>query len=322
MENRSFLIIPNWFYPNNLGDNLLSTFIPKLIKLERPNCPLTVYAVGQLAEVMKDNPYVDRVVFPPNSIIGNYNYWKDRAIGLNSNKQDGVYLVFAENHINLWKFWNINFDFLQYHPTANLITVNFLLQLGLEKYLWKEVDLFPFLINRKPQESKTLGIVPATKLAGRPNPHPGCNGIGYRFNGDSGYSWQAFVDEIRQLDSSIKILEFSKEFLDFGDEHVGHLPWKELGKEAGRPRVTVLSDGGMHHVFNAINREVILLGAQTINKPEFFQTKNSTVYKDLHKCGCPIRNLTGWPDLLNSCGKSCEELDPTKLAERVVKDFF
>ena len=190
-------------------------------------------------------------------------------------------------------------------------------------------DLFPKIYIDQPEvEEKTLGIVPAHKKSyANPTPHPGCDGDGLRFNGDQGESWESFVGEMRSLVPDIKIMEFSKKPLGFGDVHIGHLPWKDLAVEACKPRVSVLADGGMHHVFNSQDRDLVLIAAQTINKLPHYRSKNTKLYWDLHskcmsRCGDHIRKLKGWDGLTEICDHSCETVDPIKLAQYVYRDFF
>jgi len=324
--NEIILYIPRWLYPNNLGDSIHSFFIPKIIKKAHPDCKLTVVTFGELIDLMKRNPYVDSVRMPFPREIGSYTQWKEYAFS--KEKITGQYAVFAEWHPKLWSYWNAHFNQFSDHPSANLLTVNSLLQLGMERFLFDGSNLHTSLdLNQIQKEPKTLGIVPATKLSGRSTPHPGCDGVGFRFNGDNGESWRLFVETIKKLDSSIHIVEYSHENFGFGDEHVPHMNWSDLIDQCKRPKVAVLSDGGMHHVFNLINADVVLLGAQKINKPCFFKMSNAVYYKDLHnecenRCYNNIRNLTGWPDLGKSCDLSCQKVNPESLAEKIYFSYF
>lgn len=320
------LYIPRWFYPNNLGDSIHSFFIPKVIKKAHPDCKLTIITFGDLINLMRNNPYVDEVRAPNPLEIKSYDFWKNYAF--RKEKIHNQYAVFAEWHPKLWDYWNTHFDQFVNHPSANLLTVNSLLQLGMENFLFDGSDLHTIL--PKPQELKNalcLGIVPATKLSGRPTPHPGCDGIGFRFNGDNGESWKLFTQTIKKLNPNIHIIEYSYENFGFGDEHVPHMEWLSLASQCCRPKVAVMSDGGMHHMFNLVGTDVVLLGAQKINKPCFFKMKNAKYYKDLHgkcesNCDNVVRNLKGWPDLSKSCNNSCEQVDPISLANKIYLDYL
>ena len=324
-----YLVIPRWFYPHNLGDSVHWTFAPTVLKKEYPNSKLVVFTHGELIEVLKDNPLVDEVHPPTLDLVADYDFWKTEALTGRKRLPPNMFTLFAEHHPKVWSYWSENFDFLYKHPTANLVSVNSLLQLGMEKYLYDGTDLFPKIyIDKAPREDKTLAIVPAEKVSfANPGPHLGCDGKGFRFNGDKGESWRSFVDEIKRLDATIKIVEYSKDFLGLGDEHVGHLPWKQLAYEASKVRVGVLSDGGMHHLFHSQETPVVLLSAQTINKFYHYSTKSSTDYPELYsecleKCGSTIRRLASWDTLNETCDHSCEKVDPLLLAQKVYKDFF
>ena len=330
--DRIDLIIPRWFYPANLGDSVHWSFAPTVIKKKYPDSFLTVVTMGELVDIMRDNPLVDQVATPEQvqgNIIGNPQFWARQANHGRPDIPDNMYVLFAEHHPDTWRYWNEHYDFLYEHPTANLLYLNSLLQLGMEEYLYDGTDLFPKIFIDKPEtEPKTLGIVPAFKISpANPGPHPGCDGVGYRFNGDNGESWRSFVDTIKELDPEIKIVEFSKDPLGFGDKHIGHLPWKHLAAEAAKCRVAVLSDGGMHHIFNSQDKDIVLLAAQTINKLHHYANKNTTLYWDLHdkcmtRCGEQMRKLTCWNDMNVTCDKSCNKVDPVLLAHKVREDFF
>lgn len=323
--NEITLYIPRWFYPYNLGDSVHSFFAPKIIKKHHKDCKLTVVTVGELKSLLSLNEYVDNVRDPINEELGGYEAWK--SYSFSDKKVNSMYSIFAEWHPKLWKYWNDNFDYFYKHPTANILTVNTLLQLGMTQYLFDGTDLHTKVYPKINKENKSLGIVPATKLAGRSSPHPGCDGIGLRFNGDNGESWKAFVKRIKQLDQSIKIIEYSDKNFGFGDEHVPHMNWIDLKDQCARPRVSVMSDGGMHHVFNLVGTDVVLIGAQKINKPYFFKMGNAKFYEKLHddcisRCYNNIRNLSGWKDLGSICDNSCQKVDPIKLADKVFEDYF
>jgi hypothetical protein len=313
-----YLVIPRWFYPHNLGDSVHWTFAPTLLKKEYPNSKLCVITVGELAEVMKDNPLVDEVLLPDQNLVGTFEFWRNESINGGENLPKNMFLLFAERHPDCWDYWNEHFDKLYKHPTANLLYLNSVLQLGMEKYLYDGTDLFPkIFIDKPPVEEKTLAIVPAHKLSfANPSAHPGCDGQGFRFNGDNGESWRAFVDEIKRLDSGINIVEYSKDFLGLGEAH-----------EAAKCKVAVLADGGMHHIFNSQDKDIVLLAAQTINKLYHYASKNTTLYWDLHqkchsRCSEQMRKLRSWEDMNVTCDHSCESVDPIKLANYVHRDFF
>lgn len=320
-----YLYIPRWFYPNNLGDSIHSFFAPKVIKKKYPRCILEVVTHGELVDLMKINPYVDIVRQESPFEIGSRQQWETFAMG--QNPQPNIFTLFAEWHPRLWEFWNENFDEFVNHPTANVLTVNSLLQLGMEDLLFDGTDFYTPLDLGIEREKKTLGIVPATKLSGKSTPHPGCDGQGFRFNGDDGASWRTFVNTIKSLDKNIYIIEYSPKNLGLGDEHIGELPWPELLKQVSRPSVSIMTDGGLHHAFNIVQSPLVFLSSQQISKESHLMLGNGRFYPELHakcmsRCYNKLRTLTGWEDLNNTCDKSCQTVDPKILAEKVFKDYF
>jgi len=319
------LVIPRWFYPYNLGDSIHSFFAPKVIKYTHPDCKLNVFTTGELVNLMKLNPYVDEV--SNASIQGSYSFWRSWAFA-KTKPDKNTYCIFADWHPKVWDFWNENFDYLSQHNSANILTVNSLLELGMESTLFEDVDFnTPINLGDIPVEENTIGIVPATKLSGKPIPHTGCDGLGFRFNGDNGESWRKFVDTLRSMNGEIKIVEFSPINLGFGDEHVGELPWIELLKQVSRVKLGVMSDGGMHHVFNSIRKPLVYLSSQKISKETHLMLGNATFYEDLHslcrsRCYNKTKELQGWDDLDSICDKSCQKVNPVALAENIIRDYF
>ena len=323
------LIIPKWFYPNNLGDSIHSTFLPKAIKHKYPQSKLHIITYGELIPVFEADPLVDEVSLPNNGMAQlPPQQWQKLAF----EKQPimgSTFIVYPEWHPRLWAYWNDNFDKFEKHPTVNLLTVNSLLQIGMEDLVdVTSLDLSPSIhCEAATPKDKTIGIVPATKLAGRPTPHPGCDGKGFRFNGDNGESWIALCNTIKDLDPDIHIIEFSEQNYGFGDEHVGKLSFLDLAYKAQDCIFAIASDGGMHHLFHSVNVPVFLLGAQRINKPHFFRTANNIVL-DNHwdactkRCSDKIRHLAGWPDLIETCDGSCEKVDPVAYAKDVLREGF
>lgn len=309
---------PRWLFPNNLGDSIMTTFIPKLLK-RLSNKLLEVVTDEELGELFKKDKNVDRVRLPFINEILNHSQWQSIAF----NKK--AFAVYPEWRPNFWDTWNSNFDYFFNHPSINLITLNYCMQLGLPIDLDPEL-YYPEIYCEKKEKINAIGIVPDSKLAGRPTPHPGCDGIGFRFNGPKGLvSWKSLVDHIRK-NSDVKIYEFSKEFLHLGDYHVPRLNLLKLGSLVSSLKLGIMSDGGIHHVFNSQRTKVILLGAQKVNKPYFFKLLNGIFDEKIHedcllRCKDQIRSLSGWSDLWKSCDLSCEKVDPIKIAELALKEF-
>lgn len=81
------LVIPRWFYPNNLGDSLHTFFIPKVMKMAYPEDQLQVITHGELVPLMTTNPYVDVAREPQQHEVKDYNFWKQYAFSEDSKSQ-------------------------------------------------------------------------------------------------------------------------------------------------------------------------------------------------------------------------------------------
>jgi hypothetical protein len=321
------VVYPRWLFPNNLGDSAHTTFVPKFLRRLHPSEDIVFVSYGKDLELAINSAGFARFEDPTNQDLNYpYGFYRDAANeGLSSKK---TYYLFPEWHPNIWTEWNKNFDKYYEDPNVNILVINSLLQLGLlDKWDFEKDSGRPIIPRYRADKTEELAIVPATKLAGRPTPHPGCDGKGLRFNGDNGESWKKFVGYIRSVRPDIKIVEFSYENFGLGDRHVPHTDWKNLATECSKPKVAVLSDGGLHHIFNSQETPVVLLGAWKIDKPYLTKLGNGIFYEDLHsecldRCGPYIRNSTGLADASKNCNYSCEKLDPILLAKRVLKDFY
>lgn len=320
------IIFPRWFFPNNLGDSIMFTFVPRVLKELGIAKEVHVITHGDLINIVKLDPFVDSVREPQQAELAISPQYLINA-AMNESKNSQIRVIYPEWHPNLWKRWNSSFDFFYNHPTLNLISVNYLMQLGfLEEAIKEQVDFRPTLpiFNQKPRNTDPLkiGIVPDTKTANRGVPHPGCDGIGYRFNGPNGLdSWRGVVSKLRSVFSEIQIVEYSRTFLGLGDVHCSEMPFLKLGESVNQLHLGILSDGGMHHVFTAVRTPTVLLGAQRVNKPEFFKTALD-YYDSSHyeKClsHCDIKTLNGWPALTKTCTLDCEKINPSVIADDVI----
>lgn len=326
---------PRWLWPNNLGDSVMTTFIPKILKTIK-NDELTVITDAEFGEVFKRDKNVDVVREPYRNEILNHGIWKNIAFNRIERAvyPDGHPLAFIKSCLtvypewfpSLWDKWNSNFNHFYNHPSINIITLNYCLQLGLPLGLPYE-NYYPEVFCDDTPKQNAVAIVPDTKLAGRPSPHPGCDGIGYRLAGLKGFEyWKEIVSSIKKYDSTIKIYEFSRENNNLGDYHISKLPILELAKLVKSMRLGIMSDGGMHHIFNSQRTKVYLLGAQKINKPYFFKLSNG-IYdeecysKCLNRCKPTITNLSGWPSLDSVCNTDCESPNLELIISGILKSL-
>jgi hypothetical protein len=314
---------PRWIFPNNIGDSINVTFIPKILKQIYPNSTITVITQGFLIDLFKLDPNVESVREPEVSEL-KFNYY---GYAMSNEIMDNqIKVIYPEWHPKLFSFWKENHEKLVEHPTANIIIVNFLLQLKLEHLLFDSSFNFqPICYIEKKVKSKNnfnIGIVVSTKLAGKNSPHPGCNGVGYRYKTEH---WKKFVEDVKLNNNNVKIFEFSEKYLGIGDEHYGYSnSITELIEQIDYMDIGVMTDGGLHHVFNSRNKPIVLFQSNILSKVEFLKLGNSHYPENIHlecrkNCRSYFCEIFGGEDLSKKCNLECENLDPIKLSEYTTK---
>lgn len=318
------IYFPRWIFPNNLGDSLIFTFVPKLIKNLNPNCFIEVVSHGFVNDLLKLDPHVDLA----RECYGNEINLNYAEYAFSNEKNKAVHVIYPDWHPKTFSFWRENHNFLVNHPSVNIITLNYLLQLKLENLIFTDYDFTPYVnIKKEAKEDNrkdiiNIGIVPATKLSGKKTPHPNCDGIGFRFNGPNGLaSWKKFVKELKSLHNNIQIFEFSKENFNLGDHHIpDQNDIFSLIKNIDKMDLGIMSDGGVHHAFNCRKKPIVLFQAGILCKVEFLKLGNSFYPEHLHlecrkQCPSFFTEIFGGIDLSKTCKKECEKLSPELLAK-------
>lgn len=318
------LVFPRWLFPKNLGDSIVVGILPPILR-DFYNAPVKVLTYGEdycrLMSCVVDGKDIEWVNCKDQIPLLDY---RTHAMS-NYNRATHVKVVYPEWHPNLWDEYK-HF----YGRRINILAVNYLLQLGFDHHFIEDLllkcpnKLLPTIRTQTkypgPRMTK-IGIVPDTKLANRPMPHPGCDGIGYRFNGPNGeQSWATLVSELRaKFGRRVQFVEFSENSqLNLGDRIIGHTDSLfKLAQIVEELDFCILSDGGMHHLCNAMGVPTYLLNAQKINKAEYFQT--SLDWVGCRSCKCDITTIKGWPDLDKVCNLECEKIDPKEVAEEVIQ---
>lgn len=323
--NNIKIYFPRWFFPQNLGDSLIFTFVPDLLKKINPNSQIEVISYGLVNDILKHNPNVNISREPYSSEL----YLDYVSYAFSETKHKDINVIYPDWHPKTFSFWKENHKFLVDHPSVNIITLNYLLQLGLENTIFSDFDFFPRAnvpITNKKDDFINIGIVPATKLSGKQTPHTNCDGIGFRFNGPNGLdSWSRFVKRLKTQNKKIKIYEFSKENFNLGDEHC-----KDTGdifsliKNIDNIDLGIMSDGGVHHAFNLRKKPIVLFQAGILCKVEFLKLGNAFYPEHLHlKCRkqCPsfFTEVFQGVDLSKTCKKECENLSPEFLADYTIE---
>ena len=313
-------VFPRWLFPNNLGDSILATVIPRLLfKKYREKVDVITYGEDYM-EFYKADPYVESVKFDPDLL--NIN-WQWHTFNQNG-KHHNWWSVYPEWHPQVFSYWKDHPELVD-HPTANLVMVNYLLQLGLTEYLWDGTDLAPDINTSPvyPHNHFNLGIVPATKLAGRPSPHPGCNGLGLRYKREH---WEAFIAHIESKDPTVEIFSFDNEQPNLGRWIGKAKDLTHLAEMVNYMDLGVCSDGGLHHMFHAVCVPTVLFTGTLVNKAEFFKTAMDFYPEHLHlpcrkQCRSYFTEVFGGEDKSKTCKLECEDLDPIGLAEYTLEQI-
>jgi len=310
------LVAPSWLYPNNIGDSVVTTFIPPLLR-KVYGTDVTVVADQNIRDILKD-PSRAPTAAELSTPLSDY---KQAALSTQSQYSD-TKTVYPAWHPLLFKFWKQYSRKLFDHPTANILTTNYLLQLGLEEEVFSDFDFTPLLRpvkTRQPGDRFKLVLVPATKLAGRPSPHPGCNGVGLRYKLDS---WKILAERITAALGDLVTIEYlAEEPLGIDGTYVP--PIKGLSNIVDycwSSDLGIMSDGGIHNVFNFLKKPVILFTGTLVNKAEFFKLQTAFYPDHLHlpcrfKCRSYYTEVFGGVSQSDRCNLECENLDPVALAD-------
>lgn len=316
---------PRWIFPKNLGDSLIFTFVPKLLKTVYPDVKIEVITHGFLIDLLKLDQHVNIVREPTREEL----YLNFSEYAFSENKVDNIKVIYPDWHPKIFSFWRKHHDFLVNHPTVNLIVLNYLCQLELQDLVFTDIDFSTYAnvpIIKNETGLINVGIVPATKLSGKTTPHSNCDGIGFRFNGPNGLdSWERLVKKIKDENKNIKIYEFSSENFGLGDYHfpdTGNI--FNLLRNIDSMDYGIMSDGGIHHAFNIRKKPILLFQASLLCKVEFLKLQNAYSPEHLHldcrrKCPSFFWETFGGENLSLSCNKECENMSPELLADYFLK---
>lgn len=322
------LYFPRWLFPNNLGDSCVFAIIPKLIKELWPKDTIEVVTYGSLIPLLERSKHVDVVREPtPKELLRPISFIQ--AAFHENTRNEKHQVIYPENHPKLFSTIRDNFDKFVTHDSLNFILLNYLLQLGLvdEFINQKQFNIFELDSEVKRVSSEfNIAVCPMTKTNGKSTAHPGCNGKGFRLNGDKGLeSWKELAYGIKDGTGS-GIYEFSPSHLGIGDYHVGHKDsMLDLYLESLEIDYVLTTDGGYHHLFNLSRTPLSLFTGTKVTKPEFMQLGNAFV-PDVHlecrkTCSSFYSEVFGVEDKSSTCNLECERVDIKKLTRLCQEDI-
>jgi hypothetical protein len=137
-------------------------------------------------------------------------------------------------------------------------------------------------------------------------------------------SWKVFVDKVKKYDPSLRVYEIGQEQSEgIGDEFLKNASIRETAALVHAMKLVVLSDGGLHHICTAVDREVLLFQAYEWNPPDLFKMANA-IFSESYHTECRKRchifsEILMRPSLKKRCARECYDLDPSLLADDCIR---
>lgn len=332
MENELIYYIPRWFFYDNIGDSILASALIIPIKKKFPNRALTVVCDEFLSEIYKTNPHVHNVRLPyfeERSHINDPNFWR-----IAMERPKSFFSIVPHWHPDLFSFLRHgnNLQNMINTPDKNIIVYNYLLQNDFHP-LHTE-DTLPRIYLT--ENDKKVARVQMTKYISkykvcivvserrRSELRDNCSPLRYTEE-----SWRQFVRKLKILLGDVTVFEVGNPTnYHIGDYYIPHAQnIRELAAVLNEMDIGVMSDGGIHHIFNAIDKKYVLFQAYECNAPDLFLMQaNGTFDPSLHQ-DCRFRchlfsKILNVDDESKKCKYACYGLDPCKLAEFTVNKLF
>ena len=332
MENDLIYYIPRWFFYDNIGDSILTSALILPIKKKFPNRALTVVCDEFLSEIYKTNPYVHKVRMPNHeerSYINDPNFWR---IAMERSKS--FFSIVPHWHSGLLSFlmYSDNLHNMINAPDKNIIVCNYLLQNDFHPLYTKDTLPRIYLtgddkriarehIAKYTSKYKVCIVVSERRRA---ELRENCSPLRY-----TEASWRQFVGKLKVLLGDVTVFEVGNPTnYHIGDYYIPHVQnIRELAAVLNEMDIGVMSDGGIHHIFNAIDKKYVLFQAYECNAPDLFLMQaNGAFDPSLHQ-DCRFRchlfsKILNIDDESKKCTYACYGLDPCKLAEFTVNKLF
>jgi len=208
-------------------------------------------------------------------------------------------------------------------PYKNILSYNFAVQIGNDMVQFHDLRPRIYLTDNEIREAKK-GIDRnsiAINVARIRYTQTRTDGEQLRYKRES---WERFVKEIKYKFPSLTIYEIGQDqFEGIGDKFIPKCSFRELAASLNEMKMVILSDGGIHHVCNAIDKEVLLFQAYEWNPPDLYKMHN-TIFNETYHTECRKRchifaEMIGKPCAVEKCDRECYLLDPVKLAQDCIK---
>jgi hypothetical protein len=335
------LYFPRWLFSGNVGDTVMISCLFRAMKAVYPSCVLEVISDEFVNATFYNDPHVDSFRLPTE---------KERA--LSSRRYDllggppqrrgvslprpgigkhpltpGMYApVLCFYVMPQWKkalFEHLrqpgNLAALISAPHKNILSLNYAVQTS------EEIVNFPDL---RPRISLTGEEMRRARAAIGPN----AIGINLARIRDGQKrsdreqlrykksSWKTFVDKVKAYDPSLRVFEIGQQQPEgIGDAFLKNASIRETAALVHAMKLVVLSDGGLHHICTAVDREVLLFQGYEWNPPDLFKMANAIFSESYHaECRkqCHIfSEILRKPSMKRRCARECYDLDPSLLAD-------
>jgi len=321
-KNNIIYYIPRWFFPANFGDSILSTALIRPIRNRFPDRKLVVVCDDFLSEVFETNPFISGVRRPHPEEICHVEYWK-----MLMDKPSDSLSIWPEWHSQLLDFLRLedNLSKMITAPDKNMIVCNYLFQNGFHPLDTKDTIPRIYLTEADKEWARNY-------LSYCSNQHKVCIVVSERRRSElradcsplryPEESWRRFVKRLKSSLGDIAIFEAGNPVnYGIGDYFIPHMKHiRQFAAVLSEMDIGVMSDGGIHHMFNAIDKPYVLFQAYECNPPELYiMQANGAFDPDLHmtcRFQCHLfSKILNLEDESQKCKHACYQLDPDALAD-------
>lgn|GEM_PF-657723 len=337
------LYFPRWYYSGNVGDTVMISSLFKALKSVYPSSFLEVVSDEVVNSTFYNDPYVDSFRLP-NDEERKIPLWLHELLGGRKPRKGKLLSWFRRGaakrpisieervpllHFHIMPQWKTalfehlgepeNLTELIRAPYKNIISLNFALQTS------EDVVNFPDLRPR-------IYLTEEEIEWGREKIGPNAMGVNLtqirdnqkRDDGDElrykKSSWKEFVEKVKKYDPTLRIYEIGQARSEgIGDEFLPNGTIRETAALVHAMKLVVLSDGGLHNICNAVDKEVLLFQAYEWNPPDLFKMGNALFNESYHtECRkqCDLYSeILKVPDMKKRCSKACYDLNPSALAD-------
>ena len=317
------LYFPRWFWSNNLGDSIMLSSVFKAIKELYDPRLFEVITDETLASTFYNDPYIDLIRQP--------NWW-EKFLPENFYKKKYIANHLKRKNIQIFVIWpdwqkevfthlsnESNLKECINAPYKNILSYNFAFQISDEVAQFHDLRPRIHLTDDEIREAK--------KIIGKNSIAINVARIRYTQSRTDGEmlrykkkSWEKFVKEIKDKFPSLTVYEIGQNnFEGIGDKFIPKCSFRKLAARLNEMKLVILSDGGIHHVCNAIDKKVLLFQSYEWNPPDLYKMHN-TIFNENYHTECRkqchlFSDILQIPSAKENCEKKCYWLDPSQLAQ-------